>query len=89
MRIITVNLPESYLKAIDHLVGETGIYPSRSELVRVAVREFLIKELNTAQSFTQLQPSIFKEMNVSPKSTMLSSLSHQSDKDIDDALGQD
>ncbi len=55
MKIITVNLPESYIKAIDNLIGEKAIYPSRSELVRVAVREFLIKELEAVKSFTQLQ----------------------------------
>jgi Arc/MetJ-type ribon-helix-helix transcriptional regulator len=54
MRVITVNLPVTYLKAINGLVGEKGLYPSRSELVRVALRDFLIKELDAAQSFTNL-----------------------------------
>lgn len=53
MKIITVNLPVSYLKMLDGLVGEQGLYPSRSELVRVAVRDFLIRELKTADSFTK------------------------------------
>ena len=51
MRIITVNLPVSYLKAIDGLIGENALYPSRSELIRVAVRDFLIKELESGKSF--------------------------------------
>ncbi len=51
MKIITVNLPESYLKAIETLVGGNGIYPSRCELVRVAVREFLIKNIDHAKTF--------------------------------------
>ena len=51
IRIITVNIPISYLKAIDNLTGKTGLYPSRSELIRVAVRDFLISELQTAKSF--------------------------------------
>ena len=55
MRIITVNLPVTYLKAINGLIGEKGLYPSRSELIRVAIREFLIRELESAQSFTKLQ----------------------------------
>ena len=55
MRIITVNLPISYIKAINTLTGEGGIYPSRSELIRVAVREFLILELKNAQSFANFQ----------------------------------
>jgi Arc/MetJ-type ribon-helix-helix transcriptional regulator len=55
IRIITVNLPQSYLKAIDALVGQDGLYPSRSELIRVAVRDFLIHELESAKSFQIFQ----------------------------------
>jgi len=50
MKIVTVNVPESYIDAIQKLVGEDGLYPSRSELIRVAVREFLYKELRLAQN---------------------------------------
>ena len=46
-----MNLPLAYLKAIDNLTGAEGLYPSRSELIRVAVRDFLISELQTAKSF--------------------------------------
>lgn len=46
MKIITVNLSVLYLKAIDALVGEDKIFPSRSELVRVACREYLLKEMS-------------------------------------------
>jgi len=55
MRIVTVNVPVSYLKLIDSLTGETGLYPSRSELIRVAVRDFLIRELDAAKSFIKFQ----------------------------------
>lgn len=51
MKIITVNLPVSYLKMIDGLVGNAALYPSRSELIRVAVRDFLIRELESAKNF--------------------------------------
>jgi antitoxin ParD1/3/4 len=54
VKIITVNLPESYLKTIAEMVGETGLYPSRSELIRVALKEFLQREIEAAQQFTQL-----------------------------------
>lgn len=67
MKIITVNIPETYLKMIDGLVGAKGLYPSRSELIRVAIRDFLIRELESAKSFsnyaTPLQtpsPVLFK-----------------------------
>lgn len=48
MKIVTVNVPESYIDAINKLIGENGLYPSRSELIRCAVREFLLKELKAA-----------------------------------------
>jgi len=50
MKIVTVNIPITYLEAIERLVGENGLYPSRSELIRVAVREFLLKELKLAKN---------------------------------------
>lgn len=50
MKIVTVNVPESYIDAINKLIGEDGLYPSRSELIRCAVREFLIKELRLAKN---------------------------------------
>ncbi len=53
MKIVTVNLPVSYLNAIETLTGNKGLYPSRSELIRVAVRDFLIRELESAKSFKQ------------------------------------
>lgn len=58
LKIITVNLPVSYLKMIDGLVGETALYPSRSELIRVAVRDFLIRELESAKSFSNYQAPV-------------------------------
>jgi Arc/MetJ-type ribon-helix-helix transcriptional regulator len=51
MKIITVNLPVNYINTIKGLVGDDGLYPSRSELIRVAVRDFLIKELKIAKNF--------------------------------------
>lgn len=54
MKIVTVNVPESYLEAIERLLDNKthdngGIFPSRSELIRVAVREFLIRELSRVE----------------------------------------
>ncbi|MHA1700155.1 MAG: ribbon-helix-helix domain-containing protein [Promethearchaeota archaeon] len=40
MRIITINLSEPHVKALA-LLQEIGLYPSRSEAIRVAIREFL------------------------------------------------
>ena len=44
MRIITINLPEKYLSAIK-VLNDLGVYPSRSEAIRVALRDFLPDEL--------------------------------------------
>ena len=44
MKIVTVNVPETYIDAMEKLIGEDGLYPSRSELIRCATRDFLIKE---------------------------------------------
>lgn len=53
MKIVTVNVQESFLEAIKKLIGPGGLYPSRSELVRVAVREFLLKELKLANNMAK------------------------------------
>ncbi|MFW9942005.1 MAG: ribbon-helix-helix domain-containing protein, partial [Candidatus Thorarchaeota archaeon] len=48
MKLISVNLPESYLKVLEILVAE-GKFPNRSEAIRVSIRdliktEYLIEE---------------------------------------------
>ncbi|MHA1291105.1 MAG: ribbon-helix-helix domain-containing protein [Promethearchaeota archaeon] len=44
MKVITINLPEKYLKAIQ-VLKNTGRYQSRSDFIRVALKDFLLKEL--------------------------------------------
>jgi len=44
MRLVTVKMPETYLEGLDELV-KMGRYSSRSEAIRIAVRELLKKEL--------------------------------------------
>ena len=44
LRIITINVPEIYLKFIKQLT-DMCIYPSRSEALRVALRNFILDEL--------------------------------------------
>ncbi|MFW9936485.1 MAG: ribbon-helix-helix domain-containing protein [Promethearchaeota archaeon] len=56
MKIITINLPEKYLSAIQTL-NDLGIYPSRSEAIRIALREFLKEEL---KMFDELDDKHFK-----------------------------
>ena len=42
-RNISINLPEAYDASIDRLIA-VGEYPSRSEAIRVALRDFLERE---------------------------------------------
>ena len=56
IKIITINLPERYLAAMQSL-QDLGKYPSRSEQIRVALHEFLTKEL---KMYKDLDPESFK-----------------------------
>ena len=44
MRLITLNLPEPYIKALDKLVEEKK-FPNRAEAIRMAIRDFLKAEV--------------------------------------------
>lgn len=44
LRVLTVHLPEAYLEGLNKLV-ELKLYPNRSELIRVAIRDLLMKEV--------------------------------------------
>ncbi len=44
MEIITLHLPKSYLEGLEKLIS-WGIYPNRSEAIRVAVRDLLKQEV--------------------------------------------
>jgi antitoxin ParD1/3/4 len=44
MRLITVKMSELYADGLDKLV-DIGMYPSRSEAIRVAIRDLLRREL--------------------------------------------
>lgn len=53
LRIITVNLPETVIEKMRVLTKEYKLYPSRSELIRVAVREFLIKQIKNLDKYVE------------------------------------
>jgi Arc/MetJ-type ribon-helix-helix transcriptional regulator len=44
IKIITLHLPEPYLKALDTLVDQK-YYPHRAEAIRIAIRDLLNDEL--------------------------------------------
>ena len=52
MKIITINLPEKYLDAIQ-ILNDLGVYPSRSEAIRIALRDFLAGELKMFQDLDE------------------------------------
>ena len=56
LKIITINLPEKYLQAIQ-ILNDMGVYPSRSEAIRIALHQFLSKEL---KMFKDLEDDSFK-----------------------------
>ena len=56
VKIITINLPGKYLSAIQTL-NDMGVYPSRSEAIRIALRDFLDKELTM---FNNLEDESFR-----------------------------
>ena len=65
LKIVTVNVPESYIDAINKLTGPGGLYPSRSELIRAATREFLLKELQMAKNMTMYdEPEFVQERKI-------------------------
>ena len=44
LKLITIHLPELYIKDLDELVGD-NYYPNRAEAIRLAVRDMLVAEL--------------------------------------------
>jgi Arc/MetJ-type ribon-helix-helix transcriptional regulator len=63
MKIITINLPEKYLEAIQTL-NDLGVYPSRSQAIRTALSQFLDDEL---KMFNNLEEDTFKMLVRSTK----------------------
>jgi len=56
IKVITINLPIQYIEAIQ-VLNDLGIYPSRSEAIRIALRDFLSNEL---KMYEDLESDNFK-----------------------------
>lgn len=54
MKVITIHLPEAYLKGLNYLV-EAKAYPNRAELIRNAIRDLLKTELGFLRPSLELQ----------------------------------
>ena len=66
MKLISVNLPESYLEILEILVAE-GKFPNRSEAIRVGIRdliktEYLLEESLKKHIPDELNPGIESEL---------------------------
>lgn len=59
-RIVTLNMPIPYLEAMQILV-DVGLFNSRSEVVRVAITEFLDKEAQFISDLTNKTIKILGE----------------------------
>ncbi|MHA1194879.1 MAG: ribbon-helix-helix domain-containing protein [Promethearchaeota archaeon] len=61
MKLISVNLPESYLKVLEILVLE-GKFPNRSEAIRVGIRDLIKTEYLIEESVKRnMDPNLLKE----------------------------
>jgi Arc/MetJ-type ribon-helix-helix transcriptional regulator len=65
MKIITINLSEPHVKALQ-VLQDLGLYPSRSEAIRVAIRDFLQRELGFAQRFDDMDAQTSTHEKVAP-----------------------
>ena len=52
MRIVTINIPDSYLKSFESLI-KLDLYASRSQIVREALKDFLDKELKFTEDIQE------------------------------------
>lgn len=55
IKLISVNLPESYLRVLEALVTE-GKFPNRSEAIRVSIRDLIKTEFLIDESVNRNSP---------------------------------
>jgi len=57
MVLISVHIPKQMLEELDELVKK-GVFPSRSEAIRIAIRDLLLREQSRSKVQTQEEPLI-------------------------------
>ncbi|TFG09326.1 ribbon-helix-helix protein, CopG family [Candidatus Thorarchaeota archaeon] len=57
MKVVTICMPESYVDGVDKLI-KRGMYPNRSEVIRIAIRDLLVDELWGEKRQTSTLPLI-------------------------------
>lgn len=73
MQIVTINIPDMFVDAIQRLT-DGGMYPSRSEAIRAALRDFLKSELemvNALLTMGEEQKSKQEETTIVSKPTKI------------------
>ncbi len=58
MKIVSAHVPVSDLEKIDKLVGKQGLYPSRSEVVRYAIKKYLVDKLKIVKKVSNTDKNI-------------------------------
>lgn len=53
IKICTINVPDKFVEDMEQLTGEDGLFPSRSELIRAAVHDFLLKKIELAKRLNE------------------------------------
>ena len=66
MQIITINLPEKYLEAIQ-ILNDLGVYPSRSEAIRIALNDFLSNELKMYKDLEEDNFKMLAKININQR----------------------
>lgn len=67
MKITTINLPDQYVNCIETMVNQ-GFFPSRSEVVREAIKKFLTKEIELNKG---IEITTFEHLKKQQMETML------------------
>lgn len=70
MKIVTINIPDQYLGCLESMVN-LGFFPSRSEAVREALKQFLTNEVDLNKGLDQ---DAFKMMKTTQMESMLGGL---------------
>ena len=68
MKIVTINIPDQYLDCLEIMVN-MGFYPSRSEAVRQALKQFLVHEQEVNEGLTV---EVFKDLKQTQLEAMMS-----------------
>ncbi len=68
-------MPESYVEGVDKLIKQ-GMYPNRSEVIRIAIRDLLVDELwgerrqaSSSPLIAQIEQIASKVTEIIPKSS--------------------